>query len=131
MKAILLVPYYLRWHYGQALKGVFSITANIVWFFWHFFSIGILSETLFAPWERLREERKRGLDINDFLITLIINTVMRAVGAIVRLTFILIGLALIAVAFVSGILFFCAWLIFPAVIIFSIVFGFALLFKPS
>ena len=126
----MLIPSYLRWHYGTALKNTANIILNVVWFLWHFFSIGILSETLFAPWERLSEKRERGLDIEGFLGTLILNTVMRAVGAIVRSVFIVIGLGTIIAAIICGAFFFCAWLVLPALIVFSLAFGIILLFKP-
>ena len=131
MRVSLLIPYYLRWHYGRALKGVADIFLNIVWFLWHFFSIGILSKTLFAPWERLQEKRERGLDIEGFFGTLLINLIMRVVGAIVRLTFISIGLLAIFLTTIVSAVFFCVWLALPVAIAASIIFGIILLVRPS
>ena len=131
MKGILLIPYYLRWHYGPALKNALAIISNIIWFLWHFFSIGILSKTLFAPWERLQEKREKGLNIEGFLGTLLLNTVMRLVGAIVRLIFILIGLVSILATIIASAIFLCVWLVLPLAIIFSIAFGIILLVRQS
>lgn len=131
MRALLLFPYYVHWHYGRALQGIKNITSNLVWFLWHFFSIGLMMSTLLEPWQRLHEERKRGLDIESYMSTLVINVIMRIVGILVRSIFIITGLVSIIITILGGIIMFAAWLILPVTVICSFVFGFILLFRVS
>lgn len=130
MKPLVLLPYYVHWHYSRALDSIVSITKNIIWFLWHFFSVGLLASTLFAPWQRLHEGVVHRFDLGEALSRFIINTVMRLVGVVVRLTFIGIGLGAITLAFLGGIIVFVAWLVLPLLIIFSLVFGLILLIRP-
>ncbi len=131
MRALLLFPYYVRWHYGQALKGIYEITGNLVWFIWHFFSIGLMLRTFFAPWQRLHEERVRGFDLEGYFSAMIINIVMRCVGILIRAVFIAVGITAIAAVIAGGAFVFAAWLILPLAVLFSFIFGFILLFKAS
>jgi hypothetical protein len=131
MKALLIVPYYIRWHYSTAIRSIARIVENIIWFIWHFFSIELQAKTLFAPWQRLREVRKRGFDLEDMLGTWLINLVMRFVGFLVKIVFIIIGLVAIVVTFILSAGFVVIWLALPFIIIFLFVFGFVLIFKPQ
>jgi len=129
MRALLIAPYYIQWHYSKALLGVSNITGNFVWFLWHFFSVGVLLQTFFDPWQRIHEERKRGLDIEGWLSTFLINIVMRGVGMLIRLIFILLGIVSMAFVAVSGVVVFLAWLVLPVLIIVGIIFSFILMFR--
>ncbi|MCC2630461.1 MAG: hypothetical protein K0S38_270 [Candidatus Paceibacter sp.] len=130
MRALLIAPYYVHWHYSRALRGIFDITANFIWFFWHFFSISLLLRTFFDPWQRLHEDHKRGLDIEGYLSSVVLNLVMRLVGITIRLIFILVGLVAIVLALIGGIVALTVWMILPAAIVFVFIFGFILLFRP-
>jgi hypothetical protein len=130
MRALLLAPYYIHWHYGRALKNTLIISQNSIWFLWHFFSIKELSFTLFSPWQRLDvQHEKHSFDIEAYLSVLAVNGVMRVTGAIIRLVFIIFGLAFIISTFILTIVFLILWLALPAVIIFLLVLGVVLLFK--
>jgi hypothetical protein len=129
MRALLIAPYYIHWHYSRALQGIQDITTNLVWFVWHFFSIGILFETLFAPWQRIQETRKRGLDIEGYLSTLLINLVMRCVGVFIRMIFIVIGLVCCAAVVLGGVVVFLVWLVLPLVIVLGLIMSFVLMFR--
>jgi hypothetical protein len=130
MRALTLFPYYVHWHYSRAIYGIIDITRNFVWFLWHFFSISLLFQTLFEPWQRLQEQRKKGLDIEGFFSTMILNLVMRFVGLLIRLTFIAVGFAGIVLTIAGSIVVLAVWLVLPAAIIFVFIFGFILLFRP-
>jgi hypothetical protein len=129
MRALLIAPFYIHWHYGRALCGIKDITGNLIWFIWHFFSIGILFETLFSPWQRIKEEHKRGLDIENYLSTLLVNMVMRLVGIFIRFIFICIGLVCVMSVFIAGIIVFALWLALPLVVALGIIMSFVLMFK--
>jgi hypothetical protein len=131
MRALLIVPYYIHWHYSRALHGIIAIAGNIIWFIWNFFSIGILAKTLFAPWQRLQEAHHRGFDLGGYVSTMLLNTIMRFVGFLIRFIFIIIGLATIAFAFLATIGVFIVWLLLPVVVVVMFIFGIILLFRPS
>lgn len=131
MRAFLIAPYYIHWHYGRALNGIIEITQNLAWFLWHFFSVGVLMQTLFSPWQRLQEQHKRGLDIGNYLSSLTINIVMRCVGALVRSIFIILGLISICFTYVGGVIVFIVWLAFPLAVVFGIILGFVFMFRAS
>jgi hypothetical protein len=131
MRLLLVIPYYISWHYSRALAGIVRLTNNLVWFLWHFFSIGLLAKTLFSPWQRLQEIRPKGLDIEAYLSTALVNMVMRGVGFIIRLLFICLGLIAIVGTILIGCGVFIVWLALPFVIAFLITYGFILLFRTS
>lgn len=129
MRLIAVLPYYFLWHYSEGTKSVVSITRNFLWFLWHFFAIGILLKTLFTPWQRISERTRHRLDIGEFFEVHMINGIMRAVGCIVRMTVISVGLALLAVTIAGGAAVFVVWLAMPALIIALAVAGVVLVGK--
>jgi hypothetical protein len=123
MSAIMIVPQYIRWHYSRAIADYWRLTATLLWFFFYFFSIGLLLRTLFAPWRRLDE------DGGIWFERVIVNTLMRGVGAIMRTIVILFGLiVLIGTGFLS-LLFFIIWLLLPLFVLALLVQGIATLFS--
>lgn len=106
---------YLLWHYGNALTNIVVVWGNFIWFIFHFFSTFVLLRTLFAPWERIHEAypKKGQFDLEFFFGTLLVNIIMRIVGALVRLAFILISLALFLCVFSVGSLFIVFWVVAP------------------
>ncbi|HEY4496237.1 MAG TPA: hypothetical protein VJC04_02670 [Candidatus Paceibacterota bacterium] len=129
MKFPILATKYLVWHYSEALTDWWRIVGNFVWFFFHMFSIGLLSKTLFAPFKRLQEERKKGsLKFEDWGGAIIVNVLMRFVGFGVRTVIIAVGLIFILFTVVIGLMAFVLWLILPLGVAFLLVFGFSQLF---
>jgi tellurite resistance protein TehA-like permease len=125
----MLPLYYIYWHYSRGQKGVVNITRNLIWFIWHFFSIGILLATFFSPWERIQEQRKKGLDITNFFETSLINIVMRLVGVIVRSTFIITGILFILLMVVVGVIAYIIWLLLPVLVVLLVILGAILIIK--
>lgn len=131
MRLLAIAPQYIRWHYSQALITIIAITKNIVWFFWHFFSIQVLFATLFSPWQKLHEERPKGSDLGPILSTLVINSLMRMAGGLIRLFIIVIGLATMAGTIIAALAFLAFWLALPLCALFVFVLGFVFLIKLS
>ena len=111
-----VIGYYLIWHYGPALLDIWRIYKNFIWFLYHFFSIPLLLKTLFSPLERLHEKYNKNLDISDFFATLVVNSLMRFVGATLRLFVILVGVVSITLSVFGGFLFLFFWFFLPAFI---------------
>lgn len=119
---------YIAWHYSRALNSLWRIGNNLIWFFYHFFSIPLLVHTMFVPWRRLSEKKTTGLDLGNMLGRLIINVIMRLVGFIVRLATISVGILFcLGILFVSMV---CTifWLIAPVVAVLSVLVGIRLIF---
>ncbi|MDD5318563.1 MAG: hypothetical protein PHF79_01940 [Candidatus Pacebacteria bacterium] len=121
--------YYIRWHYGKALADVYEFSLNCLWFFYNFFSIGLLANTLFVPWQRLEEHHKGGFDLVASLEAFFVTSMMRLVGAMIRIFMIAIGLVAILGAFILSVLGFVVWLVLPIIIILFFLVGFYLIFQ--
>ena len=129
MKFPILATKYLVWHYGEALTDWWRIVGNFIWFFFHMFSIDLLLRTLFSPFKRLQEERKKGSwAFEDWGGAIIINVLMRLIGFGVRTMFIAVGLIFIIFTAMVGAIAFVFWLILPLMVAFLLVFGFSQLF---
>lgn len=121
MELIQIFGYYFFWHYTKALRDAIRISGNYIWFVANFFSIGLLAQTLFSPWRRLRESGGRGRS-ESFVGALFVNTLMRLVGFCARSFTILCGF--VALGFTVFLIFsaFIVWIFLP-VIIFIIFFA--------
>jgi hypothetical protein len=116
MNSMYVISSYTLWHYTEALKRMFGIWTNFLWFFYNFFSIPVLLKTLFAPFERLHESRTRKFDLEDALSTFAVNITMRLVGAVMRLAIITAGIITIAASVIAGIVAYIIWLLLPLIV---------------
>jgi len=118
---------YLKWHYGKALIATFYLWRNLLVFIFNFFSIKNLSGNFFTPWKKLADSYPRRFNLKDYLFTFIVNTIMRTVGMILRLIFIIIGLTCCAIfiAFLPVSLF--IWLALPIITGVLIIYGLILI----
>lgn len=121
------LPSYLEWHYCYGGEDVRKFLKNILWFLWNFFSVGLLAKTLFSPWQKLDERRSRG-GIQAFFETLIINILMRLVGALIRTLFIIVGFSIFILAAALSLCLMVAWYVLPLVVLGIFVAGAALIF---
>jgi len=117
MKLAKLAPAYILWHYTRGLVDCIKLGFGFVLFFFHFFSIPILLRTFFTPWQKLEEKYSKDLDPKKFFSALIINILMRTVGAIIRLLTIIVGLVSVLSASVLAIFVFLFWLVLPILIV--------------
>lgn len=111
-----LIFSYFVWHYSQAFRDIYNLFKNFVWFVYHFFSIKILLKTLLSPWRKLTEPYKGGWDLGALFETFVVNTIMRAVGVLVRISIILVGLISIVVVCLAGLLSIVVWMCMPFII---------------
>ncbi len=122
MSPLLQLPLaYLLWHVTAAFADLWRLYTNIIWFLWNFFSIGLLSSTLISPWRRLTEKKSK--DTAGLLGTLIINTLTRIFGCIVRLGVIGIGLCAIVICTALFLILFIGWIALPVIAAALIVYG--------
>jgi hypothetical protein len=114
-----MIDLFVEWYVFEVPAKIKKIWGNYVWFFAKFFVLGDLVRDLFAPWKGLTFTReKRGLDFGDMLSTAFGNFISRILGAIVRLMFIVAGVAAELAAAVLGLLAFVFWIgLIPAIIL--------------
>lgn len=124
---MLFAVYYIRWHYSQALFDLIGIVRNFIWFFYEFFSIPLLLQTLFSPFHRLGERYTHKLDLGKIAEAFIVNTLMRLVGFLLRTFLIVIGIFFILLTFVLGLFFFIAWVLAPLLLVFLVLYGLKLI----
>jgi hypothetical protein len=118
-----LATQYLRWHYTQGVVDLVHIIGNFVWFFYEFFSIRLLLSTLFVPFHRLNEEGPVGLDLGRIAEKVIVNTLMRLVGALMRIGLILFGTVLVGITLLFGFTFLIVWLCAPVIVFLLVLYG--------
>ena len=83
---------YITWHYSAALIAFWKTGYELLRFLYHFFSVPVLVGTLFSPWRRLGEHQLGRWQLGAWLSSLIVNGLMRLVGSIIRLIFLLTGI---------------------------------------
>jgi len=115
MNVGILLATYLAWHYGEALKELVEIEKNLLWFFYHQFSIALLFKTLFTPFYRIQEEY-RGFNLENLFSNLVANTVSRTVGFILRITTIFLGLLIESILALAAVPVLATWIMLPAVV---------------
>ena len=112
----LVIFRYLAWHYTKAFEDVIRVELNLLWSIYHFFSIPNLFRSMFSPWERLKEKYSSVLKIEEWLGSLVVNIMMRIVGAIIRFTTILLGTFCLLLACILGTVFLILWPLIPVFI---------------
>ena len=98
MALALLIPEYFLWHYTEALRLVLNIVTNFIWFTYNFFSIPVLTKTLFSPWKK-----------KPALLVL--------TASLVRVFVIIFGLTICVIVGVVGLSLFLLWLVMPAIVL--------------
>ncbi|MEK7585359.1 MAG: hypothetical protein AAB455_02520 [Patescibacteria group bacterium] len=123
-----LLKSYLGWHYGLALVAWWRIYRDLLWFVYNFFSLPIIFRTLLAPWRRLGESYPKGFSPEVVAETIVINTLMRLVGVVFRLGFLIFALPVIVIVFLLGLVALIFWLAAPIALPIIFLIGFYLTF---
>ena len=127
MSFFLILPHYIIWHYSQGLIDLKNIWRNFIVFFYEFFSIPTLILTLFSPWRRIQDTHAHDFSFDGIAGAIVVNTLMRIVGAVVRLVFIVLGIICVICTAVSGLAVLLVWITMPFVLIYTITTGLSLL----
>lgn len=120
---------YIAWHYTVGWTDLIGFWRNIVWFFWHYFSIGLLVRSLFSPYRRMTERRQPGFVPSEVFDRIITNTIMRVVGFVLRLALIVLGVAALLLTSLLGVVSVILWSIAPAAPIASVLIGIRVLLQ--
>lgn len=104
---------YFSWHYLFAPRQIIKIGKNFLIFLYHYFSVGLLVRSLFAPWKRQTIKRGPGFSFGDFFNVLSFNLISRSIGAFVRVA-VLLGWLLVEIFILLFVpCFLLAWILLP------------------
>lgn len=120
--------HYLLWHYTKAFSEILHVWKNFFWFVVNFFSITQLLKSLFSPWKRITEERKRAFDLEDIASHIVIGLLSRLIGFILRFTIVLSGTFLLLILCLGLVVTYIFWILAPAFIVGSLFYGLKLIF---
>ncbi len=100
----MLLTKYLKFHFITGPTEIVRLIKNLVIFLYHYFSIGLLSRTLFAPWKQIYKPRSKYFSFSEWLDRASYNLISRIIGSIIRSMVIFIGiLEIILVVLIGGI----------------------------
>lgn len=109
--------YYLTWHYTTGLREILVLFKNFSKATWHKFLILQHLRTLFAPWHRFRAKELFGAQsFGDKLGNWVFDLFTRFLAAGIRLSVILMGLAVQVAVILFFITLFAVWAFWPLVL---------------
>lgn len=107
---------YFKWHYGKGFNEFILNARSFLSFLTHFFSLKLLFKTLFSPWKRMGESYEKGFHLEKTLSTLLVNTILRVVGAVTRLVIISVGVLVIIIFVIFTFVGLVSWLFMPFIV---------------
>lgn len=129
MRILSLAPAYFKWHYTSAFRSILFIWMDLLWFVYNFFSVPMILRTFFSPWKRLGEEPRSGFHPQEFFEALVVNTMMRIVGVIIRTFFLTFAIMALVVTLLGGMATLILWPVLPFAAIGFILVGVGVLFQ--
>lgn len=129
MQSISLVGHYLVWHYTRGYSDLTHNASNLLYFFYHFFSIQELSRTWFSPWKNIGVGLASATTSAEYLSIVTISFIMRVVGGILRSIVLLTGVTCIVIVGGATLLAFILWTFIPCIILFCFITGMSLIFS--
>ena len=115
------------WHFSEISKEIFKAWKNFFLFNLNYFSISLLLKTFFYPWRKYSYSYGRGFDLGRYFEVFTFNLISRTLGVIVRTCLIVVGLLSQVFLIFVGIIILISWLLLPAFLIVSLIFGFRIL----
>lgn len=119
---------WVEWQFFDMPKALLKGWHNYLKFYLNYFSIFLLLKTLFSPWRRYKWYAGRGFDIGKWLEARFSNLISRSLGAIMRISLILVGILFEFFVFFAGLVAFLAWLILPFLLLWGLSLGVKALF---
>ncbi|MCK4636049.1 MAG: ATP-dependent Clp protease ATP-binding subunit [Candidatus Moranbacteria bacterium] len=120
---------FLTWYYSDGLKCLFQALANLLEFILRFFSIKLLSQTLFYPWHKdVSLKYWQNLSFFRSIQKFFGSLFSRFVGFFVRIIILTIGLTFFIVTFVISLVIIFFYFAFPGIFVAALVFSFSNLF---
>ncbi len=108
----MVIVWALSWWYGAGLAVQFAKLRTRLENSYDYFSIGLLMSTLFAPFRQISAGKVNG-PLAVQLRAFFDRQLSRVIGAIVRLTLIVVGIMWLTIQIVLSIFILVVWLITP------------------
>jgi len=106
---------FLRWYFLERPLEIVHLYVEYATALGEMFSLVFLIRTLFSPWKEIIDTYpKKGFDVSQILQTFFLNLTTRSIGAFIRLSAIVTGIVLQLFLLVCFVLYFIAWVTFPA-----------------
>ena len=119
---------YFRWHYLKGPSALFHVWHNILLYVEQVFSIRLHALTLFSPWHRVTEKRRKKWDIEDWASAVVVNVMSRFIGFFLRSFLILTGLLIMLLLCLGLLVGLLVWILAPIIVSASILGGVSLIF---
>ena len=127
MEKIILLQY-LDWYFIDSSRTILKGWKNYLLFNLNFFSIPILFKTFFSYWRKYSYSYGKFFDPARYFEAFTFNLMSRVIGAILRLFFIIVGLAAEISIFLIGFAVFIIWLVLPLLLVSGFLLGISLIF---
>jgi hypothetical protein len=110
----------LSWWYGAGLLTRILIVRNMIESIIDYFSINLLFRTIFSPFKQISASSVSG-SVGVMLHAFFDRLFSRCVGAVVRLTLIIVGIAGISIVAILGVIIIFLWMVVPVAPIIGII----------
>lgn len=124
----IIIPQYIVWHFFEAPKAIISAWQNFLVFGINYFSIPTLVATFFSHFHKYYYPYGNKWDMGRWIEALVFNFISRVFGAILRATFIVMGVIFEALIFIFGVLALFVWIFLPVILISGLIIGAGILF---
>jgi hypothetical protein len=112
------VGVFLPWYFLEMPMQIINAYGAYARAFWEIFSFPFLLRTLLAPWKNVLEVYpKSKFDFNGMFQALCLNLISRAIGCVVRLVMIVLGIVVHACCLVLFTAWLTLWVTYPAVLL--------------
>lgn len=117
---------FLQWVYRDAPSAYMSYIQDTLFGIYSYFSIDLLSKTLFSPWRHDSVDMSR-LPIRYWGQAIGANLISRSIGFVVRSGVIVSGCVFIFVTGIGSVIFIMSWYLLPIIMAASLMYGFMLI----
>lgn len=116
---------FLKWYFLEKPVRILKTYWEYCKAFNEVFSFGFLLRTLFSPWKQITDKYpSKGFDIGQIAQTFTLNVTTRVIGFIFRIFAFAFGLLMHLVLLAGFVAFFSAWLLFPVLFVWGVVYLF-------
>ena len=116
---------FIGWYYAETPINILRTGENFIQWSWHFFSIRYLLRRILWPWHKDITPYGRGFDFGRYARIFSWNLISRVLGAVLRISVVIFGLAAQVVIVVLTIVICVLWLILPLIILLLLIIGVA------
>lgn len=120
-----LISIFIKWYFIEMPIKILNQLYKYIIVLTKIYSFVFLLKTLFSPWKnQTYAYPQKGFDLKLIFQTWIYNMIARVVGAIVRITTILMGIFILVLICILGMLILLTWLTYPILFFVLIIISF-------